>query len=241
MFLVCDSGSTKADWLLADGKKNPEPYHTIGFNPYFHDSDFVYETLTEDGSLASVANSIDEVYFFGAGCSGVERKEEIAKGLRRYFKNAKVLVDHDLLACAYATCGDEPGISCIIGTGSNSCWFDGIKVHEQNYGLGYVLGDEGSGSYYGKKLLTQFLYGMMPAEMEDDFLENYGLDRNAIIERVYKVPNANVWLASFATFLSKHREHPYMQQLINKGMHDFFELYVCQYPDYHNKKIHFVG
>ncbi len=241
MFLVCDSGSTKADWLLSDGKNVSGPYHTIGFNPYFHNADFVFDTLSEDGSLQQFAKSVTEIYFFGAGCSGTERKEEIAKGLRRYFTNAKVEVDHDLLACAYASCGDEPGISCIIGTGSNSCWFDGVQVHEQNYGLGYILGDEGSGSYFGKKLLTQFLYGLMPSEIHNDFLDSYGLDRNMIIDHVYKQANPNVWLASFATFLSKHREHPYMQQLIRKGLGEFFELYVCAYPDYQNKKIHFVG
>ncbi len=241
MLLVCDSGSTKADWLLYDGKNISGLYHSIGFNPFFHSSDFVFETLNSDDSMASISEVITEIYFFGAGCSSKGRKEIIAQGLRRYFPKANVIVDHDLLACAYATAGDEPGIACIIGTGSNSCWFDGKIVHEKNYGMGYILGDEGSGSYYGKKLLTQFLYGLMPKDIQESFENNYGLDRNSIIDHVYNKPNPNVWLASFARFLTNYKDHYYINNLVKNGMRDFFELYVCHYDDYKNKNVHFVG
>jgi glucosamine kinase len=241
MLLVCDSGSTKADWLLAEGNKVSGPFNTIGFNPFFHSSDFVYETLLNSTSLAPFASKVTELYFFGAGCSSKDRKEIIAIGLRAFFPNAKVIVDHDLLACAYATCGDEPGISCIVGTGSNSCYFDGKEVHEKNYGLGFILGDEGSGSYYGKKLLTQFLYGLMPDDIAMDFNSKYHLDRNAIIDHVYKQPDPNVWLASFARFLTEKREHPYIKSLVHNGMREFLELYVCHFENYNNEKVHFVG
>jgi len=241
MLLVCDSGSTKADWLLYDGKKISGPFHSIGFNPFFHSSDFIFDTLNAGDSLASIADAVTEIYFFGAGCSSNQRKEIIAIGLRRYFPNAEVHVEHDLLAAAYASSGDEPGISCIIGTGSNSCWFDGKIVHEKNYGLGYVLGDEGSGSYFGKKLLTHFLYGLMPADIHEAFLNDYGLDRNAIIDRVYNQPNPNVWLASFARFLINHKENLYINNLIRNGLKEFLELYVIHYDDYKNKDVHFVG
>ncbi len=241
MLLVVDSGSTKADWLLADKGKVIGSFNTIGFNPYFHDSEFVYQTLSNSDSIAPFSDSVTELYFFGAGCSSEKRKAIIAEGLQKYFTKAKVIVDHDLLASAYATCGDEEGIACILGTGSNSCYFDGKKVHEKNYGLGYILGDEGSGSYYGKKLVTHFLYGLMPKHLHDDFSEQYQLDRNTIINKVYKEPNANVWLASFAVFLTKHKDDPYIKDLIHKGMSEFMDLYVTHYDRYKNLPVHFVG
>lgn len=241
MFLVCDSGSTKADWLLYNGKSVEGPFHSIGFNPYFHSSDFVYSTLINNSELVAFSDVVEEVFFFGAGCSDDGKKETIAVGLRKFFPNAKVIVDHDLLASAYATCRSEAGIACIIGTGSNSCWFDGKKVHEKNYGLGYILGDEGSGSYFGKKLVTHFLYNLMPKDIHQDFLETYALNKNSIVDHVYKQLNPNVWLASFATFLSKHQNNDYIQQLIRDGLNDFMNLYICNYPDYANKMVHFVG
>jgi glucosamine kinase len=140
-----------------------------------------------------------------------------------------------------ATCGDDAGIACIIGTGSNSCYYDGRQVHEKNYGLGYILGDEGSGSYYGKKLVTSYLYGLMPENIFNSFRENYGLDKNSIIRHVYNEPNANVWLASFSRFLSDHRSDPWIREMILQGMHDFMELYVCHYENYKDIPVHFVG
>lgn len=241
MLLIADSGSTKADWLLYDGQKVSGPLHTMGFNPFFHSTDFVYETMLKENDMALIRDKVTDVKFFGAGCSSSERNEIIAAGLRKFFRNAEVLVEHDLLASAVATCGDEQGIACIIGTGSNSCWFDGKEVHEKNYGLGYVLGDEGSGSYFGKKLLTYFLYHRLPADLYKDFEETYKLDKNSIIDKVYKEPNPNVWLASFTRFLSAHYEHPYIKDLIRQGMRDFCELYVCDYPNFKDVKVHFVG
>lgn len=241
MLLVCDSGSTKADWLLYDGSEIKGPYHTMGFNPFFHSSELVFETLTQNSDMADFAANVKEVKFFGAGCSSAAKKEQIAVGLRKFFSNADVLVDHDLLACAFATCGSEPGISCITGTGSNSCWFDGVKVHERNYGMGYILGDEGSGAHLGKKLLTHFLYNLLPADVHADFENTYHLTRDSINDFVYKKPNPNVWLASFSTFYTKHRDNNYIHELIMNNFRDFMTLYVCNYPDYQKVKVHFVG
>lgn len=241
MLLVVDSGSTKADWLLADKGKVVGTFNTVGFNPYFHDSDFVFDTLSNSESLAPYSSSISELYFFGAGCSSTKLKAIVHAGLQRYFKNAKVIVDHDLLACAYATCGNQPGIACIIGTGSNSCYFDGKQVHQKNYGLGYILGDEGSGSYYGKKLVTHFLYGLMPPHLHADFNEQYKLDKNSIVSKVYSEQNANVWLASLSVFLSRHKDHTYVKDLIRTGMNEFMKLYVVHYENYSHLPVHFVG
>lgn len=241
MLLVCDSGSTKADWLLYDGTSVKGPFNTMGFNPFFHSSELVFDTLSQNAEMLAFAADVTEVKFFGAGCSSAEKKEQIAAGLRKFFAKADVLVDHDLLACAFATCGSEPGISCIIGTGSNSCWFDGVKVHERNYGMGYILGDEGSGAHLGKKLLTHFLYDLLPADVHQDFVDTYHLTRDSINDFVYKKPNPNVWLASFSKFFTKHRNNNYIHELLMNNFRDFMTLYVCNYPDYQNVKVHFVG
>lgn len=241
MLLVADSGSTKADWLLFDGKNISGPLHTMGFNPFFHSTEVVFDTMMKSPEMLDIREKVTAVKFFGAGCSSAERNEIIAAGLRRFFTYAEVLVEHDLLACALATCGDEAGISCIIGTGSNSCWFDGQEVHERNYGLGFILGDEGSGSWLGKKLLTFYLYGRLPEDLAAAFHAAYGLNKNDIINKVYKEPNANVWLASFTRFLSDHYDHPFVREMIRQSMRDFCDLYVCDYPNYRSVPVHFVG
>ena len=169
MLLVADSGSTKADWLLYDGTTVSGPLHTMGFNPFFHTADTVMDAMMEHPEMVKLREKINSVKFFGAGCSSVQRNEIIASGLRSFFFNAEVLVEHDLLACALATCGDQPGIACIIGTGSNSCWFDGKEVFEKNYGLGYILGDEGSGCHLGKEVLRAYFNRTMPEKLIKSF------------------------------------------------------------------------
>jgi len=241
MLAVVDSGSTKADWLIADQGKIVGLFHTIGFNPFFHSKEFVFETLNNHSELAPFTEAITELKFFGAGCSSAERNKIIYDGLKQFFPKAHIVVDHDMLACAYATCGDEAGIPCIIGTGSNSCFYDGKEVYSNNYGLGFILGDEASGSYFGKKILTHYLYNMLPKHITEDFYASYQLDKNIIINHVYKMPNANVWLASFATFLSKHKDDPYIIEMVDQGLKEFFNLYVLQYPNCKEVPVHFVG
>jgi N-acetylglucosamine kinase-like BadF-type ATPase len=241
MLLVADSGSTKADWLLYDGESVQGPIRSMGFNPYFHSSSLVFETLSQSEEMNAIREKVRDVRFFGAGCSSAEMNEIIAIGLRRFFQNADILVEHDLLACAYATCGDEPGISCILGTGSNACYFDGKHVHEKNYGLGYVLGDEGSGSYFGKKLLSYFLYGMMPPDLSADFFSRYKLNKSSVVDHVYRQPNPNTWMASFTYFLSAHREHAWIKTLLRKGFSEFLELTACQFENHKSLPVHFVG
>lgn len=241
MLCVIEGGSTKADWLIADGAKEMKRFTTIGFNPFFHSSDFVFETLSKHKELSAYKDAKIEIHYFGAGCSSKERNAIVADGFNRYFKKAKVNVDHDMLASVYATCGDEPGIACIIGTGSNSCYFDGKQVHEKNYGLGYILGDEGSGSYYGKKLVTSFLYGLMPENLNKSFTETYHLNKDSIVRHVYNEPEPNVWLAFFSKFLTAHRHDPFIQHMIRHGMREFIELYVCHYKNFRELPVHFVG
>ncbi|MEO8148987.1 MAG: N-acetylglucosamine kinase [Bacteroidia bacterium] len=241
MLLVADSGSTKADWKLSSNGEHVGDFISMGFNPFFHDSQIVVKELSGIHGLMAHAGNVTKIYFFGAGCSHPTRNKIIADGLKKVFPNADIYVGHDLDASAYATCGDEPGIACILGTGSNSCFFDGKKVHEFNHGLGYIIGDEGSGTYYGKKLLAYFLYNILPPDIHADFENTYHLTKEIIMENIYYKSGVNVFLASFSKFLSKHREHPYIKNLVLKGMGEFMDVNVCNINGYHNVPVHFIG
>ena len=241
MYFIVESGSTKSDWVLVDSKNNQSFYSTMGFNPYFHSSDLIENELKKHVDILAVADDVSGVYFYGAGCSSEEMTKIVQIGLQRIFKNAHVLVDHDLLACAYATYSGRPGISCIIGTGSNSCLFDGKDLTEVVPALGYILGDEGSGSYFGKQLLSNFLYHKLPSHVAVDFFETYQLDKDEIVNHVYREPNANVFIASFMHFITKHKNEPFFSEMMYQGFKKFMEVHVCCYENYQSTEVHFVG
>lgn len=239
MIVVADSGSTKCDWyLLAD--TGDISAKTQGFNPMFHNSQFVEQKLRENEHLASNSQHVTSVFYYGAGCQNEELCETIASALRGVFPNANIHVDHDLTAAVHATCQGKPGISCILGTGSNSAYFDGEKVHSRVSGLGYILGDEGSGSYFGKKLISAYLYGHLPERLSQK-LESLGLTKTSILESVYMKPNANVYLASHMKFVSQHQDDPYINRMIYAGLADFIDLHIWNYPEHKNVPVHFVG
>ena len=241
MYFIIESGSTKSDWVLVDNKNNQSFFSTMGFNPYFHSADIIEAELKKNTEIMQLAPSIKGLYFYGAGCSSPELNQIVEEGLRSIFINSTILVEHDLLACAYATYTGNPGISCIIGTGSNSCYFDGKNLLEEVPALGYVLGDEGSGSYFGKQLLASFLYHQLPADIEADFISTYQLDKDMIVDRVYREPNANVFIASFMPFIAKHKENPFFSEMVYKGFKHFMQVHVCCYDNYRSTEVHFVG
>ena len=241
MILVSDSGSTKADWIAGSGGKVTGEFTSKGFNPFFHDQQFVLNELSHNKPMNEIKEQVSQLYFFGAGCSSPERNEIIRKALAAFFVNAEVVVDHDMLGCALAVCDGKPGVAAILGTGSNICYFDGKNISDTRHGLGYVIGDEGSGSYYGKKLTAYFLYKIMPDDLSRSFFEYYGLSKEDIIRKVYSEPNPNVFLASFARFLSEHQSHPYIKNMVHKGMREFFETNVMSYPESKSVPVHFVG
>jgi len=241
MILIADSGSTKSDWIAGEDKNNLIEFSTRGFNPFFHNQQFVLEELSFSAEMQKIKSQVRKIYFFGAGCSSPERKEIIRKPLSSFFPNAEVTVDHDMLGCALAVCEGKPGIACILGTGSNICFFDGRNVNESRHGLGYILGDEGSGSYYGKKILSHYLYGLLPQDLAEEFKSAYHIGKEDIIRSVYHEPNPNVFLASFAKFLSDRTEHEYIRGLALKGMKDFFETNVMSYRESNTYPVHFVG
>ncbi|MFT5951921.1 MAG: glucosamine kinase [Bacteroidia bacterium] len=242
MILVADSGSTKCDWILIDSQSNQHKTKSMGFNPFFHDADLVYSKLMENDLFIEYRNQVSEVYFYGAGCSSEARNRIIANGLKRVFSSADiVLVDHDLKGAALATSQGDKGISCILGTGSNSCYFNGTDVIEKVPALGYILGDEGSGSYFGKIMLSEWLYHRMPAELAEDFGKEYNLTKEGIFEAVHNKPDPNVYLASFSPFISKHIDHLYFREMVYDGLDKFVNIHVLCYDNYKDVPVHFVG
>jgi glucosamine kinase len=242
MILVADSGSSKTDWLLAVPQQEPLQFKTGGLNPYFLTEKEMVKILQSQGAeLVAHTADITEIYFFGAGCSSPDRHEIVTNTLSQLFPKAYISVDSDLLGCAYATCGHEKGLCCVLGTGSNISFFDGEDIHSGKHGLGYALGDEGSGTWFGKALITDFLYGNMPADIHASFDQNYALNKEIVINHVYQQPEANSYLASFAKFLNGIRTTEYCQSLLTRGFQEFIDTNIKSYPQYHRYKSHFVG
>jgi glucosamine kinase len=241
MLLAADSGSTKCDWVLIDKGTEIGRYTTVGFNPLVCNKEYVLDNLNNCIELFAVRHQLDAVHFYGAGCSGKEQRDWMKSVLEHFFYEAVVTVDSDRMAAVLATCGNAPGIVCILGTGSNSCQFDGVRILPNNFGLGYVLADEGAGTYLGKQLITSYLYGSMPDELRDAFSTQYKLTKEDVITNVYSKPGANTWLAGFAGFLVDHKQHGWVKALMRDSFEAFFKLYVCSYSNYRDVPVHVVG
>ena len=241
MILIADSGSTKCDWLLLDGAETIFQCSSMGFNPYFHSEGFIVTTLRGHETLMPYSEKVTQLYFYGAGCSSPELNAIVKRALVRLFPHAAIHVGHDLDGAALSVYQGEPVVACILGTGSNACFFDGSSIYEEVPALAYILGDEGSGSYYGKRLISDFLYKRMPEELAADFKETYDITMDVIVEHVYTRPHANVYLASFMKFCSTHRTHPYIKEMIYAGMRHFLDVHVTCYPNYKEVKTSFVG
>lgn len=242
MILVADSGSSKTDWLLRVSKEEEKQFRTAGLNPYFLGEKEIVKILQEQAiELVGYGIDIKEIYFFGAGCSSPDRHEIVSNALSQFFPKSYISVDSDLLGSAYATCGHEKGLCCVLGTGSNISYFDGEEIHAGQHGLGYVLGDEGSGTWFGKGLITDFLYGNMPADISKKFNEKYHIDKESVIKNVYQTPNPNAYLAAYSQFLFEIRSSDYAQKLLTAGLREFVDTNIKSYPQYHRYKCHFVG
>lgn len=239
MLIVVESGSTKADWMMVDGDQSAQ-VSTMGLNPYYHDETEVEAALREVVELTEIAHTVSEVYFYGAGCSIPELNAKIERGLSRVFTNATIFVGHDLDACAFATYSGVPEIACILGTGSNSCYYDGETVFEEIPALDYILGNEGGGTHFGRVLLADYLYKRVPKEIHDE-LQAMGLDKPSIIENVYMSSSANVFIASFMPVIVKFRHMEYCQQLVHEGFKRFIEIHVKCFHNYREVEVNFVG
>ena len=240
MILVADSGSSKTDWM-AYSPNQTLTFSTQGINPYFVNAFDVSKILSKNRDLSAYANSITEVYFFGAGCSSPDKHEIISNGLSSFFTKAFISVDHDLLGSAYATCGDKKGLTCILGTGSNITYFDGAEIHPGKHGLGYVLGDEASGTYFGRKALVSYLHNTMPDDLREVFGKTFVADKETVIENIYRKPFPNSYLAGFSRFLHPHKEHPFIKQILHDGFQEFIDTNVKDYKGYKTLECNFVG
>ncbi len=239
MLLVADSGATKCDWKF-DDLEIPK-LNTIGFNPFFQTKEIIYNETKSNTDLMSKADAVDKLFFYGSGCSSDDRKAYVKEALQPLFPNANINVDHDLVAAALATCGNDPGIACILGTGSNSCYYDTGYLYEDVPALGNRLGDEGSGSYFGRKILSSFLYKRLPKYLHDRLVEDYGLSKEKIFDGVYKNAHENVFMASYMKVLSDFRDRPWVVKLVYDGMIEFIDIHVTGYKQHREVPVHFIG
>jgi N-acetylglucosamine kinase-like BadF-type ATPase len=242
MLLIADSGSTKTAWRLVDDRKKIHHFLTEGLNPYFKSHGEIVEEIKSNlVPHFPFDTKVTRIFFYGAGCSSTEKCELVKDALSECFPGSLITVDHDILAAARAACGTAEGIVCILGTGSNTCLFDGRKIVSKIGGLGYILGDEGSGAHLGKCLLEAYLNNELPEELKKEFESNFRLTREEIDKRVYEKPLANRFLASFSRFIGDHKKHPYFANMIESCLDVFLAKHVCRYPDYKSKPVHFVG
>lgn len=239
--LIADSGATKAEWCLLDGKKTKTVF-TQGISPYFLDATQISEILQKELLPHLKQASVDEVYYYGTGCINANNNRIVKQAIRQVFQDLSVVeVTHDVMAAARALYGNSKGIACILGTGSSSCYYNGKNIAINRPGLGYVLGDEGSGAYLGRKVLQYFMYQTFDEELTGRFQIKYNLDNTAILENVYKKPLANRYLASFTPFLSENRGHYMIENIIEDGLNDFFFHHICKFRESWNMPISFVG
>ncbi len=240
MHLVVDSGSTKTLWCLVDIDRVVQEIYTTGINPYISSREMISAIVQLE--IISVLKEIPSaIFFYGAGCSSVENKKIIEFALREINPKAKIEVEHDLLAVARALCQNEVGIAVILGTGSNSCLYDGRNIIQNTPSLGYVLGDEGSGSYIGKQFIADIWYGNVPDDLRDLFIAEYPYELNYYLNKIYKEPNANAFLASFCTWLSAHKSNNYVRDLLRNSFSQFLEKQIKPYGVQLTRKIHCIG
>ncbi len=241
MKLIIDCGSTKADWIILDDGVILKKIKTEGFNPNYTDKDSILGIVVDETSYQEYVQSITEVYFYGSGCGNIENCNKIKDILSSIFTYAKIEVTHDMMAACRAVLGENKGIACILGTGSNSCCYNGELITEQSVSLGYVLGDEGSGSYIGKNLIRDYFYKKMPKDLSVDFEESYDINIKTVINRIYHDTQVSRYFASFAKFAYKNIENQYIQDLCSRCFDEFIDNFIIIYEHAKETEIGFVG
>ncbi len=240
MIVVVDSGSTKADWALV-APQGPAFFQTEGINPVHQSVEEIHALLRSVLPQHRDLSAVERVVFYGAGCFDAEKNDRISAGLVPFFPNAVIDVAHDLLGAARSACGDTPGIAAILGTGSNSCAYDGCKIVDQIDSLGYLAGDEGSGAYLGKALLRAYFYREMPGPLSKAFEAYIPGGKPQVMDELYRLPNPNLFLAHLTRFLSAHDGHPFTRQLIREAFGAFFDRHLAKYECHRRWPVHFIG
>lgn len=240
MILIADSGSTKTHWALIDSTRQTRHVYTKGINPFYQTEDEISGEL-ELFLLPQLGDlHIDSIFFYGAGCSFPEKKALVSQALKQHFFNAEIQVESDLLAAARSLFGYRQGIACILGTGSNSCFYDGQEITKNISPLGFILGDEGSGAVLGKTLVADCLKNQLSDELKEKFLAEYNLTPATILDSVYKQPFPNRFLATFAPFLFQNIHYPQIAKIVTDSFNAFFVRNILQYTT-SNVEVSFVG
>jgi N-acetylglucosamine kinase-like BadF-type ATPase len=243
MILIADSGSTKADWVVLNEDKTVYSNSTTkGVNPAIFSESDVYKTITGNKTVMDSVSEITKIYFYGAGCGTQSARTVIQEIFEEIFPKASILVKEDIYAAAFAVSDHKEGIVCILGTGSNSCYFNGKdEITTKITALGYILMDDASGNYFGRIVLRDYFYRKMPKKLHDMFREAYSLHPDDVKIALYKEGNPNTYLASFAKFLIKHKNESYCAEIIKKGFSEFIENQITQHDRVYDLPIHFVG
>lgn len=239
MILIADSGATKTDWYAGTNPDNGQLIETSGINPFHLKEEDVFRIIREQ-LVAQLANadSCTAVYFYGAGCIP-EKTAVIRRSLEHFFPRADIQIHTDLLGAARALCGRQPGIACILGTGSNSCLYDGTQITDNISPLGYILGDEGSGACIGKRFIADCLKRQLPKQVSEDFFREYKLTPADVLDRVYRQPQANLFLSAITPYIYRHKDIPAIQTLLTDCFAEFFRRNVLQYTQ--QLPVSFVG
>lgn len=237
--LIIDAGSTKTEWIVLDEGRVVDRFTLGGYNPNYNEPIVLLDLLYRD--LKNFP-AVDAVYYYGSGCGSEANREAAAQFLRvRFEEAAEVVVTHDLMAVCHAVLGHDKGIACILGTGANSCLYDGKEIVDQAVSLGYLVGDEGSGCYLGRKVVRAYFYDLMPPELKLLFEQTYHLEIKDFIDNVYHQTGASKYLAGFAKFAGDHQEHPFISQLVKGCFQEFVQVFVLRYSEAPSLPVSFVG
>ena len=238
--LIADSGSTKTEWVLVN-KESKEFFKSDGLNPYFRTHGQLSEAIKNGVKVGLKHSRIDQIYFYGSGSGNASRKAILQNAIRENFPESEINIESDMLGAAIACFGNKEGVACILGTGSNSCIYDGKEIVKSIPSLGFVFGDEGSGGYFGKRILNAYYYKTMPEDLRDALEETSDMSLEHVLHKIYEEPQANRFVASFSKLLGDYRDHPFIQELVRKGFEAFADKQLGYFEESKQKEIGFVG
>jgi len=241
MILVADSGASKSDWILIDGSNDFLSFQLVGLNPYYLSTKETEDILSKELIPFIEGKRIEKLFFYGAGCSSVYKCMLLEDAFQKLFTNAEIQIESDLLGSARALFGEQEGIACILGTGSNSCYFDGNKIAENIISLGYFFGDEGSGAHMGRIFIKDFLLQNLPEALSNSFKSQHNYTRDNILDAVYNLPFPNRFLASFCEFYADNLSDKYIFELITNSFREFFINQVEKYKKFQKVPLSFTG
>jgi N-acetylglucosamine kinase-like BadF-type ATPase len=243
MRLIIDSGSTKMDWILLDGKTVKNRFTTNGFNPNYSDIQCLGNMVSsvETCHGASLQDEIQFIYYYGTGCGTEKNCQLIKEVFQSHFPNAKITIIHDIVAACHALLGHEKGIACILGTGSNACLYDGENITESAISLGYLVGDEGSGMHIGREVVRAYFYGFMPENLRQQFDDAFHLELKGFIQQLYHNEQPSKYLASFAKFAGEHQDNPFIHDIVVHCFNEFIKAFILRFDDCKSLKISFIG